>query len=128
MNLAGAHVLLTGATGGLGHAIARALAARGASLTLTGRRAEVLEPLAEELGGRALAVDLADPAAPARLLADAGRVDVLVANAGLPATSGFVGEFLVILSAVKVNFWLGFLGRRNDGPQAYGVSLKKRGS
>jgi short-subunit dehydrogenase len=48
----------------------------------------VLEPLAEELGGRALAVDLADPSAPARLLADAGRVDVLVANAGLPASGG----------------------------------------
>ncbi|MBK8687064.1 MAG: NADH-quinone oxidoreductase subunit M [Betaproteobacteria bacterium] len=32
-----------------------------------------------------------------------------MANAGLPATSGFVGEFLVILAAVKVNFWLGFL-------------------
>jgi uncharacterized protein len=92
MNLAGAHVLLTGATGGLGHAIARALAARGASLTLTGRRAEVLEPLAEELGGRAAAADLADPAAPARLLADAGQVDVLVANAGLPG-SGALTSF-----------------------------------
>lgn len=32
-----------------------------------------------------------------------------MANAGLPATSGFVGEFLVILAAVKVNFWLGFV-------------------
>jgi NADH-quinone oxidoreductase subunit M len=32
-----------------------------------------------------------------------------MANAGLPATSGFVGEFLVILAAVKVNVWLGFL-------------------
>jgi NADH-quinone oxidoreductase subunit M len=32
-----------------------------------------------------------------------------MANSGLPATSGFVGEFLVILAAVKVNFWLGFL-------------------
>jgi NADH-quinone oxidoreductase subunit M len=32
-----------------------------------------------------------------------------MANAGLPATSGFVGELLVILAAVKVNFWLGFL-------------------
>ena len=31
-----------------------------------------------------------------------------MANAGLPATSGFVGEFMVILAAVKVNFWLGF--------------------
>ena len=32
-----------------------------------------------------------------------------MANAGLPATRGFVGEFMVILAAVKVNFWLGFL-------------------
>lgn len=92
MNLAGAKVLLTGATGGLGQAIARALAERGATLTLTGRRAEVLEPLAAELGGRALAADLADPAAPARLLAEAGEVDVLVANAGLPA-SGALNSF-----------------------------------
>ena len=53
-------VLLTGASGGIGHAIARALAARGAKLVLTGRRADVLEPLARELGGRALALDLAD--------------------------------------------------------------------
>jgi short-subunit dehydrogenase len=88
VNLAGAHVLLTGASGGLGHAIARALAARGASLTLTGRRAEVLEPLAAEVGGRALAADLADPEAPARLVAEAGQIDVLVANAGLPASGG----------------------------------------
>ena len=36
-----------------------------------------------------------------------------MANAGLPATSGFVGEFLVILAAVKVNFWLG-ISRRDD--------------
>src|SRR5690242_18805177 len=92
MNLSGAHVLLTGATGGLGQAIARALAQRGATLTLTGRRAEVLEPLASEVGGRALAADLTDPAAPAQLLADAGQVDVLVANAALPA-SGVLRSF-----------------------------------
>jgi short-subunit dehydrogenase len=92
MNLSGAHVLLTGATGGLGHAIARALAERGATLTLTGRRVELLEPLAEELGGRAAAADLADPAAPARLVAEAGQVDVLVANAALPG-SGALRSF-----------------------------------
>ena len=60
MNLAGRTVLLTGATGGLGHAIARRLRAAGAELVLTGRRAEVLEPLAAETGARSLAVDLAD--------------------------------------------------------------------
>ncbi|HET9739370.1 MAG TPA: SDR family NAD(P)-dependent oxidoreductase, partial [Solirubrobacteraceae bacterium] len=48
MNLGGRTALVTGASGGLGHAIARALARRGASLVLTARRAEVHEPLAEE--------------------------------------------------------------------------------
>jgi short-subunit dehydrogenase len=92
VNLAGARVLVTGATGGLGHAIARALAARGAELTLTGRRADVLDPLAAELGARAIATDLSQPDAPALLLAEAGRVDVLVANAGLPG-SGSLTSF-----------------------------------
>ena len=50
MELDGARVLLTGASGGLGEAIARALAERGARLVLTGRRAEALEALALELG------------------------------------------------------------------------------
>jgi short-subunit dehydrogenase len=87
-------VLLTGASGGLGHAIARALAARGAKLILTGRRAEVLDPLAAETGGRAVAVDLADGDAVRRLVDDAGEVDVLVANAGLPAT-GLIDTYSV---------------------------------
>ena len=85
MNVAGRTVLLTGATGGLGNAIARALGDRGAKLLLTGRRTDVLDPLAEELGGRALAADLADHAAVEKLAAAAADTDVLVANAGLPA-------------------------------------------
>lgn len=92
--IAGATVLLTGATGGIGHAIARALAARGARLVLTGRRADVLAPLAEEIGGRAVAVDLAEHAAAERLAADAGEVDILVANAALPA-SGRLDDYTV---------------------------------
>jgi len=86
MNLAGRGVLLTGATGGIGHAIARALAGQGATSVLTGRRAEVLESLAAEIGGRAVACDLADPADVERLVARAGEPDVLVANAALPAS------------------------------------------
>jgi uncharacterized protein len=86
LKLAGTTVLLTGATGGLGHAIARALSASGGNLILTGRRTELLEPLAAELGARSLAVDLSDPAEIDRLVAESGTVDILVANAALPGT------------------------------------------
>jgi short-subunit dehydrogenase len=85
-------VLLTGASGGIGHAIARALAARGAQLVLTGRRADVLEPLAAEVGGRALAVDLSERDAAQRLVAEAGDVEILVANAALPG-SGTLDDY-----------------------------------
>jgi short-subunit dehydrogenase len=86
VQIAGATVLLTGATGGLGQAIARGLEARGARLILTGRRKELLEPLAEELGARALVVDLSDRDGLDRLIEEAGEVDILIANAALPAT------------------------------------------
>lgn len=92
MNLGGRTVLLTGATGGIGHAIARALTARGARVLLTGRRADLLEPLAAETGGRAIPCDLSDPAEVARLADEAADVDVLVANAALPA-SGHLHSF-----------------------------------
>ena len=87
----GARVLLTGATGGLGGEIARELAGRGARLVLSGRRTEVLEPLAAEVGGETLAVDLADRDDVARLAREAGAVDVLVANAALPGSGAFTG-------------------------------------
>jgi short-subunit dehydrogenase len=104
MHLQGSSVLLTGATGGIGHAIARAVRAEGGSLLLTGRRTDVLEPLAAEVGGRATAVDLSDRAAVDRLLDEAGDVDVLIANAALPA-SGDALDFSVeqIDRALEVN-------------------------
>jgi short-subunit dehydrogenase len=92
MRLSGARVLITGATGGLGQAIARVLARCGASLVLTGRRTEVLEPLAEELSAQMVAVDLARRGELNELINVAGEVDVLVANAALPA-SGHVFDF-----------------------------------
>ncbi len=86
VNLHGTTTLLTGATGGIGHAIARALHASGSDLILTGRRTEVLEPLAAELGARSIAVDLSDRAALHKLVAECEGVDILVANAALPAS------------------------------------------
>lgn len=85
-------MLLTGATGGLGDAIARELHGRGARLILTGRRIDVLEGLATELDARALATDLDDRAQVDRLLEEAGEVDILVANAALPG-SGRLDDF-----------------------------------
>jgi short-subunit dehydrogenase len=95
MELSGRSALLTGATGGLGRAIAGALAERGASMLLSARSAEALEELAAELPGdahRTLPADLAEPGAAERLAADAGEVDILVANAGLPG-AGWLTDF-----------------------------------
>ena len=86
MELESRRVLLTGATGGLGEAIARALAAKGAQLVLSGRRVDALEALARELGAEPVVCDLSDRADLERLVAAAGEVDVLVANAGLPGS------------------------------------------
>jgi short-subunit dehydrogenase len=94
VQLEGASVLLTGATGGIGVAIARVLHERGARVLLSGRRQEVLDELAARLGERAEVVvaDLAERTGPFELGAAAGAVDVLVANAALPA-SGRVEDF-----------------------------------
>jgi uncharacterized protein len=104
MNLGGRTALVTGASGGLGQAIARALARRGSDVVLTARRADVLESLAGEIGGRAVACDLSDRAAVERLVEEAGPVDVLIANAGVPG-SGRIESFSVeqIDRALDVN-------------------------
>jgi uncharacterized protein len=93
VQLAETTALLTGASGGIGQAIARALHDRGARVLLSGRRAEVLEELRAALGGNAEVVeaDLAGPGGAARLAERAGDVDVLVANAGLPASGRLEG-------------------------------------
>ncbi len=86
MDIRAAKVLLTGATGGIGHALARRLRAEGADLVLTGRNADVLQALAEELGAEVLACDLSDRDAVAELAARSGDIDILVNNAALPAS------------------------------------------
>lgn len=85
-DLSGTRVLLTGATGGIGHEIARVLHGRGARLMLSGRRLDVLEPLASELGAQAVAADLSSPEEVSRLADEAGDAEVLVANAAVPAS------------------------------------------
>src|ERR1700722_13126185 len=95
--LHGCHAFVTGAGSGIGAAIARALAADGARVTLVGRRTRPLEELAAELGlesSRAVAdIDVTDPAALPRALAHAqsafGPVDILVNNAGQAPTAPF---------------------------------------
>src|SRR5215213_9400919 len=89
VEIGGSRVLLTGATGGIGRAIARALHDRGAHLLLSGRREEVLNERVAELGGdraEALPADLSSVAAARELVERAGRVDILVANHALPGS------------------------------------------
>ena len=94
LELPGRGVLLTGASGGIGRAIARALHARGAHLVVTARRGKVLEEIRAELGERVEPVraDLADRDDVAGLAERAAALDVLVANAALPAV-GPVDDF-----------------------------------
>ena len=107
MKLSGKTVLLTGATGGLGRAIAAALADRGARLILSSRKPQELDELAASLKGsghRTIVSDLAETGAALALLAEAGEIDVLVANAALPA-SGKLDNFTAeqIDRALRVN-------------------------
>ena len=106
MELTGKTALLTGATGGLGRAIATALADRGASVVLSSRKGEELERLAAELPGehRVAVADLAEPGAALKLIAEAGEIDILVANAGIPG-SGKLESFTEeqVHRALRVN-------------------------
>ena len=95
-SLDGKRALVTGASGGIGAAIARALHGQGASIALSGTRSEKLEAIAGELGGRVhvLRCDLADRAQVEALVPQAeaalGQVDILVNNAGVTRDSLFM--------------------------------------
>jgi 3-oxoacyl-[acyl-carrier protein] reductase len=96
-DLTGQAALVTGASGGIGGAIARALYAQGAAVALAGTRTAALEALAQELAGESageskgrahpIAADLADAQAADTLVRDAeaalGKIDILVNNAGI---------------------------------------------
>jgi 3-oxoacyl-[acyl-carrier protein] reductase len=95
-DLSGKTALVTGASGGIGAAIARALHGAGATVGLHGTRTEPLEALKAELGDRAhvLPADLSDPEALAQLPKQAegamGSVDILVNNAGITRDNLFI--------------------------------------
>ena len=110
MELEGKRILLSGATGGLGRAIAEELAGRGAKLVLSSRKQKELRELARSLPGGArrhkvVVSDLAKSGAAVKLIRDAGNLDGLVANAALPA-SGKLDDFskTEVARALDVNF------------------------
>jgi 3-oxoacyl-[acyl-carrier protein] reductase len=88
-DLSGMTALITGASGGIGSAVARALAGRGARVALSGTREEALEAVRSEIGGQSvvLSTNLSDPAAVDALVPRAveqlGKLDILVNNAGV---------------------------------------------
>jgi 3-oxoacyl-[acyl-carrier protein] reductase len=88
--------LVTGATGGIGGAIARALHKQGATVAVSGRQTDKLDKLASELGSRVhvLACDLGNKAQVGKLVDEAiaklGRLDILVNNAGLTKDNLFM--------------------------------------
>ena len=115
--------LITGANGGIGQAIARALHGAGARIIVTGRREDALRPIAEEVSARVIVADLARRDDVTRLLTEAGDVDVLVANAALPA-SGPLLDFSEeeIDRALEVNLRVPMIMARSVGR-----SMRERG-
>jgi short-subunit dehydrogenase len=92
----GQHVVVTGASRGIGAALAREFAGRGASVSLVARSRSLLEPLAAEIGGQAFPIDLAVPDRVGALVGEiedaAGPIDVLVNNAALGRVIEFVHQ------------------------------------
>lgn len=85
MRISGSTILLTGASGGLGQAMGRSLAANGARLVVTARNVQQLEALAADTGAEVVVADLCDRADVDALIARSADIDVLVANAGTGA-------------------------------------------
>ena len=86
MELQGRRVLITGASRGIGEALAEKFAAAGSTVALVARTKDAIESTAARLGGSAHAADLSDPEQVANLIGrvedESGPVDVLVNNAG----------------------------------------------
>ena len=96
LDLSGAHAVVTGASRGIGRALARELAGRGATVTVVARSEMALKTVAHDIGGQAVPADLADPEQVSGLIArieqGAGPVDVLVNNAALAVANRLVDQ------------------------------------
>lgn len=115
--LAGKKALLTGASSGIGRALAKALGKAGVALAVTARRADALQSLADEIeqaGGKrpiVLPSDLSQPGAAkelaARALAALGQVDILINNAGvgIGGAQHVVGDDEMARSLFETNYW-----------------------
>ena len=104
MNPLDGRVLITGAAGGIGQALSRALAGRARPLVLSARRSDQLRPLADDLAAEVIECDLEDRNALLSLVEQAGDIDLAVLNAALPA-SGPLLEYDIdqIDRALEVN-------------------------
>ncbi|OLP46986.1 SDR family oxidoreductase [Rhizobium oryziradicis] len=82
MQFAGKSIIITGAGKGIGRACAKLMAERGAEVIALSRTQSDLDSLRDEIGGRSIAVDLADPAATRKAMGEAGTADFLINSAG----------------------------------------------
>lgn len=82
MQFAGKSIIITGAGKGIGRACAKRMAERGAEVIALSRTQSDLDSLREEIGGRSIVVDLADPTATRKAMQEAGTADFLINSAG----------------------------------------------
>jgi 3-oxoacyl-[acyl-carrier protein] reductase len=122
MDLRGAVALITGGSEGIGKAIAKALKAEGSKVTITGRRKNVLEGAAGDLGVDAIQGDVGKEAdakrAVSEVVAKHGRLDILVNNAGVGSFAPLVESELADLEKVyRTNVFGAFLMAREAARQ-----------
>ena len=129
MQLAGAHVLVTGGSRGIGAALAREYAGRGAIVSIAARDGTALDRLAGELGGHAFVADLLDPVQAEALIerveSAVGPVDVLVNNAGIDSVGAFhATDLSMIRDIARLNFEVPMVLTRQALP---GMLQRRRG-
>ena len=122
MELQGSVALITGGSEGIGKAIAEALIAEGSTVTITGRREQLLEAAAREIGAEYIAADVGREADAARTVADVvakhGRLDILVNNAGFGVFKPLVEMTLEEIEGVyRTNVFGAFLMAREAARQ-----------